>query len=133
MVWLSLRMLNCWTWSMPLTRWRLIMITTMDGFVHKRHRHLDNAYRLDVCSNKKEWHIHQKTITKTTWGRCEFECMRVFVFVYMRMNGWMELANFNGYLYKWVVFWIFFSPKSKSDTVIAFGANCGVWFQSKPN
>lgn len=49
MVWLStLQMLNCWTWWMPLTLWRL-MITTMDG-VHKRHCHLYNAYRLDIAA-----------------------------------------------------------------------------------
>lgn len=79
-------MLNCWTWSMPLTLWRLTMITTMDGFVHKRHCHLDNAYRLDVCSNKKEWHIHQKTITKTTWG-----C--VWIWVYECVWKWMDEWN----------------------------------------
>lgn len=44
---LSLRMDYCWTWSMPLTMWRL-MIKTMDC-VHKRHCHLCTSYRLDAA------------------------------------------------------------------------------------
>lgn len=47
---LSMRMDYSWTWSVPLTLWRL-MITTMDC-VHKLHCHLYTFYRLPDAPRK---------------------------------------------------------------------------------
>lgn len=110
---LSMRMDYSWTWSVPLTLWRL-MITTMDC-VHKLHCHLYTFYRLPDAP-KKTYTPKNNYYTHYNGQRYEcvwllhrildgcFFCVCVFELIFDFWPNWFVYVCmcFNMSVWKWI-------------------------------